>query len=118
MLAYVLFIVMVFVLLMGVVCLSLWGTLGEVMANARQLRILSLSVAFVALAAPPVTGNDQVIMLSLLLALVWTVLVTYGLFRFKKQGLWLLIGAPGALLWPYVIAGLWWGCSHDLRACP
>jgi hypothetical protein len=36
---------------------------------------------------------------SLLLSVLWLILLTVGLFRFKKSGLWVLIGLPFALFW-------------------
>jgi hypothetical protein len=41
---------------------------------------------------------------SIPLAIAWVVLIGLGLWRFKKRGLWLLLGTPMALYWPILAA--------------
>jgi len=43
-----------------------------------------------------------------------------ALFRFRKRGLWLLTGAPFALLVPCTWGLVWWGCEvrRNPNACP
>jgi hypothetical protein len=55
---------------------------------------------------------------SVCLALAWLILVVGGLVKFKKRGLWLLIGAPVALFGPFVVVELLWACAHNRFACP
>jgi hypothetical protein len=92
----------------------------------KKLMVESLVVATVGLAArwfveavgiSHIVNPDRAVMVSLWLALVWGALVLYGFFRFKKQALWLLVGAPAALFWPYIVAVIFWDCIY-YRWCP
>jgi hypothetical protein len=44
---------------------------------------------------------------SIPLAAVWAIIFTFFLWRYKKRGLWLALGAPLALWWP-----LWMVFNH------
>src|SRR6266704_3909650 len=48
---------------------------------------------------------------SLPLAAVWLLTVVISAFRFRKKALWLLIGAPLALYWPF------WLVVNGIPAC-
>ena len=37
---------------------------------------------------------------SIPFAIAWVVILAFCLSRYKKRGLWLLVGAPMALYWP------------------
>ena len=37
---------------------------------------------------------------SIPLAVAWTLICTFSLWRYKRRGLWVLIGGPVALYWP------------------
>jgi hypothetical protein len=37
---------------------------------------------------------------SIPFAIAWAVILAFCLWRYKKRGLWLLVGAPMALYWP------------------
>jgi len=54
---------------------------------------------------------------SVCLALFWLILVVVGLLRFKKRGLWLLIGVPIALFFPFSLVRIFWVCAHNPFAC-
>ena len=43
---------------------------------------------------------DALIWRSIPYTLAWTLILLYALFRYKRLGLWLLLGAPMALYWP------------------
>ena len=79
----------------------------EVDFAVRLLLTLSLAIALAALSYPSFLGSaffdagmDQAIYVSLFLALCWLVVVAVGLFKFRRRGLWLLIGLPFAAYWP------------------
>jgi hypothetical protein len=84
----------------------------------KQLFLVSFAVALSAFfdvwffhAAPP-------IYLSILLTICWLVLLAIGLFKYKKRGLLLLVGAPFALGWVFEFFLIAWGCAHNIKACP
>lgn len=43
---------------------------------------------------------DAMISRSVPLAILWALILLLCFWRYKKRGLWLLIGAPMALYWP------------------
>src|SRR5437879_2133762 len=43
---------------------------------------------------------DAMISRSIPFAIAWAVILAFSLWRYKKRGLWLLVGAPMALYWP------------------
>jgi len=61
---------------------------------------------------------DNVVKASAFLALLWGVVVLVAVIRFRKRGLWLLLGTPLALYWPFALFMIVWGCAHNIRACP
>jgi hypothetical protein len=61
---------------------------------------------------------DFALVVSFSLTVVWAVLLRVAIVRYRKQGLWVLIGAPLALFYPVVFI-LWMrACAHNLAACP
>ena len=48
---------------------------------------------------------------SIPLAAVWVVLFAFCLWRYRKRGLWLMVGAPFALWWPI------WMLTNHLPSC-
>jgi hypothetical protein len=80
------------------------------------LGLASRSIAD-AIGDPGIVHPDRAVLASLWLTLLWVALVVYGFFRYKKKGLWLLVGAPAALFWPYVVAVIFWDCFY-YRWCP
>ena len=63
----------------------------------------SLVFAFLGSKAPsyrmPI-DYDAIISRSIPFAIVWAAILVFCLCRYKKRGLWLLVGAPNALYWP------------------
>ena len=43
---------------------------------------------------------DAMIWRSIPLAIIWALILAASLWRHKKRGFWLLLGAPVALYWP------------------
>jgi len=60
---------------------------------------------------------DVPIRIRVCLALVWFVTPAVCIFRFRKKGLWFLVGAPLALYWPFVLLMLVVSCSLEVRHC-
>ena len=50
-------------------------------------------------------------------SLVWLAMLGGGLYRYRSRGLWILIGAPFALYYPYWFYMLDRGCSQNIKAC-
>lgn len=61
---------------------------------------------------------DSATHLSLLLAMFWLYLLALALLRFRKRGLWSLMGLPFAFYWPYFFWQMASNCAHNIRACP
>jgi hypothetical protein len=74
----------------------------------------SLALAYLGGTAPSYRmplDYDAMISRSIPLAVAWAVIVGFCLWRFKKRGLWLLLGVPMALYWPI------WLLFNHLPAC-
>jgi hypothetical protein len=72
------------------------------MISFRTWLIGSLVVAVLAWALPWLTHfADGGI--SILLLVLWFASIVAGLIRFRRRGLWLLLGAPAALFWVFAI---------------
>jgi hypothetical protein len=69
----------------------------------RSLLGVSLTIALIGATYPLYGGYpldyDRVFDVSLPCALLWTALFAFGLGRFGKRGLWMLLGCPLALWW-------------------
>jgi hypothetical protein len=85
---------------------------------------VSLLIALVARFGPqiwfrPFTTNfDLAVQVSLCLAVLWLAMLGGGLYRHHWHGLWILVGAPLALYYPYRFAMLAWECSQNSNMCP
>jgi hypothetical protein len=88
----------------------------------EPLLVLSLAVAVLGAVLPFAykyePGLTTSWIASVCLALFWLILVVVGLLKFKKRGLWLLIGAPIALFFPFSLVMMLWACAHNRFACP
>lgn len=82
--------------------------------------LISLAMALLAFLLPRILFSHTriAVMVSFMLAACWIVVLIGGIVRFKKRGLWLLIGAPFALFWPVSLFLLVQACAHDVKACP
>jgi hypothetical protein len=84
--------------------------------------VLSLAVAVLGAVLPwankyePGLTNSWIA--SVFLALFWLIIVIVGLVKYKRRGLWLLIGTPIALYFPFALVMMLWACGHDRFACP
>jgi hypothetical protein len=91
------------------------------MSTVQKQTALSITMAGISCFLPylfPPGEWDSIIRISLMLALAWFGHLAVCLFRYRKEGLWLLIGMPFALYWPFVMIAMSWACSHDVRNCP
>ena len=54
------------------------------------------------------------------LGAIWVLFFLGALFRYRRRGLWLLVGAPFALCQPCVWGVVYWQCEmmRNLNACP
>ena len=65
--------------------------------------IISIAIAYLGWSAPSHTrpfGYHLMVSRSVPFAIAWALVLAFSCFRFKKRGLWLLLGAPMALYWP------------------
>jgi hypothetical protein len=65
--------------------------------------IISLVFAYLSWTAPSYRmplDYDAMISRSVPFAIAWAGVVAVSLWRYKRRGLWLLLGAPMALYWP------------------
>src|SRR5258708_37596340 len=90
--------------------------------RVRPLFLVSLAIAVLCLVPLLFHGYtktfDLALDMSLCLSLLWIVVVCIAVKRYRQHGLWLLIGAPMALYYPFVFL-LWMGaCLMDKAACP
>jgi hypothetical protein len=63
----------------------------------------SLVIAYLGLKSPSYQmplDYHAMISRSIPFAAVWTALLALSLWRYKKRGLWLILGVPMALYWP------------------
>jgi len=62
--------------------------------------------------------GDIPIRVSVGFALVWLAILIGCVMRFRKKGLWFLVGAPLALYWPFILLIIVVACSLNTRNCP
>jgi hypothetical protein len=91
------------------------------MSIVQKQAVLSITIACISCFLPylfPPGEWDLIIRISLWLALAWFGQLVVCLVRYRKKGLWLFIGMPFALYWPFVLFVISWACAHDIRNCP
>jgi hypothetical protein len=62
---------------------------------------------------PRIVGSidyGSVLFVSLPLSLLWLILAIYAFAKYRKRGLWTLLGLPLALYWPYITFALYYEC--------
>jgi len=79
---------------------------------------LSLGIGLVACLLPYLFRTDAFILISLSLTLSWLVCLVATFIRYRKKGLWFLVGLPFVLYWPTGLVLMTLACRHNLRACP
>ena len=87
----------------------------------RPLLLISLGLALLAFVTPWAVrpaNLDLAIRASAVLAAGWVATVVYALIRFKKRGLWFLLGTPFIVFWFFVLFLIALGCAHNVSACP
>ena len=90
----------------------------------RAILVASLVIAVASIGGPMVfrygPNLSRAIHTSFCLGAVWLVMLCAALIRFKKRGLWVLVGAPFALLVPVIWSLIYWQCEvvGNLNACP
>lgn len=91
------------------------------MSLSQRLVVSSLVTAAIACLFPylfPPGRRDVPIRISVCIGLVWSVTLVACIFRFRKKGIWFLVGAPLALYWPFVLLMIAVTCWLDARHCP
>jgi hypothetical protein len=93
------------------------------MFNFRAVVTLSIVVAGFSAVVPFGFQDDPSLeyssfIASLCAAAIWLLLLAVALIKFKLRGLWLLLVAPVAFLWPLYVGGLLFACAHSRFACP
>ena len=82
--------------------------------RAGLLVMLALSIA-IAVAAAWVPWASQPrnpdVRIGFALTALWIVMVVVAFARLRRSALWLLLGAPAAMLWPVLFAWLIVACS-------
>jgi hypothetical protein len=87
----------------------------------RPLLLISFGLALLAFVTPWAVrpaNTDPAIRASAVLAFSWLAVVVYAFIKFKKRGLWFLLGTPLIGFWFFVLFLIAWGCAHNVRACP
>lgn len=84
------------------------------MSQFRNLMVLSVAVAFASALLPFAhePSRDFAWTVSLGLTIAWLIVVVIAMIKFKKRGLWFLLGAPLALFLPSFLAFLVYACAH------
>jgi hypothetical protein len=86
----------------------------------RPLLLISFGLALLAFVTPWAVrpaNTDLGIRASAVLAFSWLAVVVYAFIKFKKRGLWFLLGTPLIGFWFFVLFLIAWGCAHNVRAC-
>jgi hypothetical protein len=86
----------------------------------KPLFLISLGLALLAVVMPMAVrpaNTDLAIKASAVLAASWVAIVVYAFAKFKKCGLWFLLGTPLIGFWFFVLFVIAWGCAHNIKAC-
>ena len=77
----------------------------------------SLGIALIAFVGP-FLRESILVQFSFLGVVIWLVVFVIGLFKLRWRGLWLLVGAPLLLWWPYVAFAMIRACNQNIKNCP
>lgn len=87
------------------------------MKSLREFLVLSLALAALAGALPSFCTTSPhfgtAIITSYAVSVIWGLVVAYGLLSIGRRALWLLLGFPLSLLWPFIM--LWLSLACTLR---
>jgi hypothetical protein len=86
----------------------------------RRLFLISLGLAILAVVTPLAVRPASTVLAiraSALVAASWVAIVVYAFIKFKKLGLWFLLGTPLIVFWFFALFVIAWGCAHSLKAC-
>jgi len=87
----------------------------------RPLFLISLALAILAFVTPLAVrpgSMESAIKASAVLTASWVAIVVYAFAKFKRRGLWFLLGTPLIGFWFFVLFVIAWGCAHNMKACP
>ena len=94
------------------------------MKSMKPMLVASLVIAAASIGGPMVFRYEpnlsRATNMSFCLGAVWLLTLCAALIRFKKRGLWFLVGAPFALLVPLMWIAIYWQCQvmGNFNACP
>jgi hypothetical protein len=83
--------------------------------------LLSLTLGLIACFLPylvPPGPTDPTVWASLSLGLAWLICLWVALVRYRRKGLWFLVGLPFVCYWPTGLVLMTLACHHNVRACP
>jgi hypothetical protein len=84
----------------------------------QPLLVLSIAVAVTSVVLYAFRSDPQTWVASFCFAILWLILLVVALVKFKKRGLWVLLGAPFVLFFPFAVLSMLWACGHNRFACP
>lgn len=91
------------------------------MKTAKAKVLISVSISGLSCGLPflfPPGEWDYLIRISLWLALLWFAVLIFSIVRYRRNGLWFLVGSPLVLYWPYVLFAIGAACAQDVKSCP
>jgi hypothetical protein len=88
----------------------------------RRLLLASLAVALLTFLMQWLAGTGNVsigtaVKGSAIFSLLWTAIVVLSFIKFKRRGLWLLLGMPFTFYWIFLLFLIAYRCGHDVKAC-
>jgi hypothetical protein len=92
-------------------------------SEVRPIFAWSLVVAIFSGVGPHVFGSHWVVAVQMMsvswfLTALWLALLITAFVHHKKQGMWLLIGAPFALFHAALVLMVAWQCARNAATCP
>jgi hypothetical protein len=88
----------------------------------RLLFLLSLALAALSTSARWIVGgfatNPAAFVLVIVLsAIPWLVILGVSVYKYGRQGYWVLLGAPLVLYWPIIFVWAYFGCFVGEANC-
>jgi hypothetical protein len=83
---------------------------GRFVVSSLILGVLAVSTRWTILPLTPSTFDFLYV--NAAISVLWAGLVIVALRRYRKRGLWVLIGVPLVVWWPVMSGLLYWTCMH------
>jgi hypothetical protein len=84
------------------------------LSSLQSVLIFNFVLAVLSCAIPFIMGNgrsDIGIPISWLLSACWFASAIHAFAKFTKRGLWVMLGFPLAVVWPYITFALAYSCA-------